>query len=104
MRDDDDAYRVHLNAGSGKSLTTLSLGSRGPPPALDVPFCLGILGDFSGREGRTVTPRPPRISTPDLSCGSRPRTSFSLAGLSPRVRIGLGGGTSGVEEVQLLQP
>ncbi len=95
---DDDAYRVHLNAGSGQDPEDSRPGSQGPLPVPDGPFCLGILGDFSGREGRRETPTEPGLDARPL-IRVTPENVLQLGGLSPRVRIGRGEGDSGPEEI-----
>ncbi len=87
MSESDDKYRVYLEAGSGQDLS-------GPRPMDDPPFCLGVLGDFSGRgtgegagQSRDWASRPPLRVTPE--------NVLDFGGLSPVAEVrGFPGRTS----------
>jgi type VI secretion system protein ImpC len=89
VSDDEDKYRVYFEAGSGQDLSD-------PRPLEDPPFCLGILGDFSGRgtrpartEGENWASRPLIRVTPE--------NVLSFGGLFPSAEVrGLPGTSSPV--------
>jgi hypothetical protein len=75
----EDKYRVYFEAGSGQDLSD-------PRPLEDPPFCLGILGDFSGRgtrpartEGENWASRPLIRVTPE--------NVLSFGGLFPSAEV-----------------
>jgi len=84
VTENGDKYRVYLDGGVGQGLNDTQSEGHGPRIMDDVPFCLGIVGDFSGG-GR-------RIEEEDFSglAGARlhrvtPENVLDLAGLSPRI-------------------
>ena len=79
MREDDDKYRVYLDAQPGQDF-------RETRPIADLPFCLGIFGDFSGRGslsslagGEDWASRPLVRVTPE--------NVLNFGGLSPKAEV-----------------
>lgn len=98
MIEDDDAYRVHLNAGLGQDPGESQSESSEPQPVTDTPFCLGILGDFSGSVGLGEDTRH-GSGHPWPLARVTPENVLSFAGFSPTLRVQ---GPKGTTEPQLL--
>jgi type VI secretion system protein ImpC len=87
VSENEDKYRVYLEAGSGQDL-----GS--PDPDDDIPFCLGVLGDFSGAGTRSEPGEGGHWASRPL-IRVTPENVLSLGGLAPSVEIrGLPGSPS----------
>lgn len=78
MSENDDKYRVYLHGGSGQDLGE----SR---PLEELPFCLGILGDFSGRGTRERSQEEDWAARPLVRV--TPENVLGFGGLSPRLEI-----------------
>ncbi|NNM05486.1 MAG: hypothetical protein HKO65_10315, partial [Gemmatimonadetes bacterium] len=86
MRDHDDKYRVYLDGGVGQGPDDPQQEVHDPQLMNEVPFCLGIVGDFSGRGNRSdeeshtdLAQRPLQRVTPE--------NALKLAGLSPEIIV-----------------
>jgi len=89
VSENEDNYRVYLEGGSGQDLGSTE-------PHLDLPFCLGILGDFSGFGTRSEPRRETGWASGPL-IRVTPENLLGFGGLSPRVEIrGLPGELSSV--------
>jgi len=101
VRDEVDAYRVHLDTGARQAPEVPQPMPEGPRTVRDTPFCLGILGDFSGRS----TAGAP-ADTVDL--GARrlirvtPENVLGFAGLTPCLKTGGFGATEEPEEIRFV--
>ena len=56
MSRDQDRFRVELDVGAGSERREKSAAPIRKPTA-DTPFCIGLIGDFSGRESRGIVER-----------------------------------------------
>ena len=92
MTENEDDYRVYLEAGSGQD-------PHGTRPVESLPFCIGILGDFSGRGAR---PEPGEeedwASRPLIRV--TPENVLTFGGLSPSTVVqGLPGEASSLSMI-----
>lgn len=86
MRENDDKYSVYLDGGVGQDPHQPQPGSEYPQLIEDSPFCLGIVGNFSGRPKTSESG-----GRPDLARRSparvTPENVLNFAGLSPRIEV-----------------
>jgi type VI secretion system protein ImpC len=98
VRENDDKYRVYLDGGVGQDLYDPQPMTSDPQHSANVPFCLGIVGDFSGRQSRLQRrERPDLAGRPLLRV--TPENVLNLAGLTPE--IGLSESPEGVSDLSL---
>jgi len=88
-----DTYRVYLDGGVGQDLDEATAKAREPIPTRDTPFCLGIVGPFSGMrepseggDAHEAVRKPLRRVTPE--------NVRELTGLNPILMLGQDAGAT----------
>ena len=86
MRENDDNNRVYLDGGVGQDPYHPQPMAHDPQLMEEVPFCLGIVGDFSGRRSRLGIGEAPDLARRPLRRVT-PENVLELAGLSPEIVV-----------------
>ncbi|MCJ7629503.1 MAG: type VI secretion system contractile sheath large subunit [Longimicrobiales bacterium] len=84
MEEKDDKYRVYLDGGVGQDPYDPQPLAHDPQLMGEVPFCLGIVGDFSGRGRRLKGGEDPDLARRPLRRVT-PENVLNLAGLKPEI-------------------
>ncbi len=86
MRENDDNNRVYLDGGVGQDPYHPQPMALDPQLMGEVPFCLGIVGDFSGRRSHLENGEDPDLARRPLRRVT-PENVLELAGLSPEIVV-----------------
>jgi len=86
MRENDDGNRVYLDGGVGQDPYHPRPKGEEPQRMEETPFCLGIVGNFSGRRIRQETGGPSDRARPSIRRVT-PENVLDLAGLSPEIVV-----------------
>ncbi len=86
MRKSNDEYSVYLDGGVGQDLSDPKPLGMELQPSGETPFCLGIVGDFSGGGRALGNHQASGLGRPLLK-RITPENVLGLAGLTPEIRV-----------------